>query len=642
MSGQPVQKHEDVNKYYNQYIETLALQQSINDMNLQANKNYLLTGTMPAVSQMKDSRTTTEILADIEKLKSKIASTIATISNMQFGYGVVNGIINSPLNVDNKLLIFMAQKGPEFIIKLKKEYAIGVKGDINDIDVMVKYIEDFFNKTYGTIQTIKGYMNETKRIGEKTGLLNGDNMAILTNDIKSIITSMAIKTSKLTKFTGIEESEFHDSVELLEKLVLKLSKFSTLIPTNKSMRKLKDKITEFFTNEDKYDNDELADDIQSYSNYLKIIESIPKPSINSIYTLLNMLENKLKTNTKKGYIDIINRLDGLFSGLFTKENRVLINEIPADIISIFREPDTYNPDQNDDGSDYGDFGLPTHTPQRIPGGIAVRSPGEIPEIQQQPIQRIPERPQPIRPGSGRPDMSSVLHELTNKQLKKVVSALNKSDAEQLLDNIKNIKSGLKKTPEREEYVKKNISIDNILKEQRKKMGLSDIDESGKGLIKYSKKPKRSNFRGFGIAEINHKKLDMGILSIRRPSKGNYKSVPQQRISPTLQNIIKDINGGKVPNFNDISSLTSDEKEYLHKVVCASGFDEKFSIPTPNKDAIEKEIHQFEVLKGEIMSGNDSKALIKKFKILILKLANKGSLGKKEANDVLYTLLSLGY
>ena len=58
--------------------------------------------------------------------------------------------------------------------------------------------------------------------------------------------------------------------------------------------------------------------------------------------------------------------------------------------------------------------------------------------------------------------------------------------------------------------------------------------------------------------------------------------------------------------------------------------------------MEKEIHQFEVLKGEIMSGNDSKALIKKFKILILKLANKGSLGKKEANDVLYTLLSLGY
>ena len=48
------------------------------------------------------------------------------------------------------------------------------------------------------------------------------------------------------------------------------------------------------------------------------------------------------------------------------------------------------------------------------------------------------------------------------------------------------------------------------------------------------------------------------------------------------------------------------------------------------------------MRGEIMSGNDNKELIKKFKLLIIKLSRRGSLPKKEVSDILSELIELGY
>jgi hypothetical protein len=53
-------------------------------------------------------------------------------------------------------------------------------------------------------------------------------------------------------------------------------------------------------------------------------------------------------------------------------------------------------------------------------------------------------------------------------------------------------------------------------------------------------------------------------------------------------------------------------------------------------------HRFEVLKGEIMAGNDSPELTKEFKILILKLSEEGLLPKGEVRGLLLDLLRLGH
>jgi hypothetical protein len=74
----------------------------------------------------------------------------------------------------------------------------------------------------------------------------------------------------------------------------------------------------------------------------------------------------------------------------------------------------------------------------------------------------------------------------------------------------------------------------------------------------------------------------------------------------------------------------------------AGIMDKVSIPTPSKDSLEKDIHHFEVMKGEILAGNDSSVLIKQFKLLLLKLSKNGSLPKNECQEIMEDLIQLGY
>jgi len=110
----------------------------------------------------------------------------------------------------------------------------------------------------------------------------------------------------------------------------------------------------------------------------------------------------------------------------------------------------------------------------------------------------------------------------------------------------------------------------------------------------------------------------------------------------LKGIINTIVGGGNPNYNDLSSLDESEKEYLYKICKKSNLIDRLTIPAPSKDKEEKDIHEFEVMKGQIMSGNDSKELVKKFKIHIMKMAKQGLLPRNEVNDILEQLVLLGY
>ena len=133
-----------------------------------------------------------------------------------------------------------------------------------------------------------------------------------------------------------------------------------------------------------------------------------------------------------------------------------------------------------------------------------------------------------------------------------------------------------------------------------------------------------------------------IFSLKHISGGNIIDIPSTRLTEGLGKVIKTIIGGGNPNYNDLNKLSENEQNYLHKVCSKSNIADKLSIPTPSKDSEEKEIHKFEVMKGEIASGNDSPELIKDFKRLILKLQKNNSLPKKEVYEILEELNSIGY
>lgn len=170
--------------------------------------------------------------------------------------------------------------------------------------------------------------------------------------------------------------------------------------------------------------------------------------------------------------------------------------------------------------------------------------------------------------------------------------------------------------------------DNIKKE--------DIDYS-KGISYVSPR-----FVPIGKYIINKGQLDKNIISMKTKSGGCICGFKSQRTTAKMGEVLRKIIGGGIPSFDEIQNLDDNEKTYLHKVASASGIIDKLSIPAPDKSAEDKEIDNFELMKGQILSGNDNKDYIKKFKLLVMKLSKNDLLPMRQAKEVLYELAMLGY
>jgi hypothetical protein len=152
----------------------------------------------------------------------------------------------------------------------------------------------------------------------------------------------------------------------------------------------------------------------------------------------------------------------------------------------------------------------------------------------------------------------------------------------------------------------------------------------------------TRFISFGKYLIDTKKLNDGIVSLKTIKGTNVLGYPSYKASPHLTKVIKHIVGGGLPAYDDMDNLSTEDRKYLYDVSKKSDIIQKLNIPAPSRDQQEKDNHQFEVMKGEIMSGNDSKELVKKFKLLILKMAKTGELPKAQVGELLSDLAELGY
>jgi len=150
------------------------------------------------------------------------------------------------------------------------------------------------------------------------------------------------------------------------------------------------------------------------------------------------------------------------------------------------------------------------------------------------------------------------------------------------------------------------------------------------------------FSTFGHHLINKRQLDKNIISIKTIKGGSINGLKSQKCSAKMAHILRDIVGGSIPTESAINKLDDAEKEYLYKVASTSGFINKLQIQAPNKSKEDKEIDTFQLMKGQILCGNDNKEYIKKFKMMIMKLEKNGLLPTKDAKEVLYEMLLLGY
>ena len=763
MSGQPVKTQSQKNKKRNEYMETLALQEHINDMNLQANKTYLLSGQLPPQSQMQDTRTTAEKLKDVEGMKQKIAGDFAGIIDTSSVYSLINMIISSPLNLNNSLFKFFAQRASSLAEQYRKQYSVGIEGDVNDVLRIYEYIKNMYSDTQGKFQSTKSYMN-SQSSGSSSKVIGA-------NDLESVILQLddVIKNIQFTLKRGLDIG-FTDEIDILLDLKETIFDLKKTIPDNYQMQILMQEFNDPSANFDPYK-------LSTYEEYFSLLEKLPK--YNEVFALINKINQYISSNNLKVSKDGINKLKNMFAILFLPQTKQIINNfysqyknplnitqtqqqnsiiqqnnmiqqqqqvqqkkaqkaqdvnivgfpqdavytMPSVMSSLYKGaqgfmdyqlnyPNRFNTDEDDDedNDDFGDTYEGPETRTRAPS-LQIPLPEPEPPRSRAPSLQMP-LPEPEPPRSRAPSLQMPLPEpprsrapsLQMPELEQITPRSSRAPSLQMpepeLDIITNIENQiesiynqfpdnprvfrnrtrdlineqtnntletliltLKGYPNIENIIPAFISdIDGLDKRQKASLLAlayqakfdNERQSRGSGLKRRRvgrprgtgmPKPERiivPNFVGFGINEINQKQLKNGIVKIRRNTKTSYNDMPSKRVSSNLQGILKTISGGGIPNYNDLGKLDEDEKNYLNKLISRSNLTDRVSVPAPSKDQQEKDIHNFEVMRGQLMSGNDSQEMVKKFKLLIRKLAKQGLLPKNDVDELNDTLTDLGY
>jgi hypothetical protein len=154
--------------------------------------------------------------------------------------------------------------------------------------------------------------------------------------------------------------------------------------------------------------------------------------------------------------------------------------------------------------------------------------------------------------------------------------------------------------------------------------------------------------GTGLRPFGHYNLDMHDLDRRNRVTLRYKNnrkvhtVPSNLVGGNLIACLKSVVEGKNPSYKDVSSLTDAEKDYLNEIGNKAEIDELSQIKSGTKDEEDRDMHQFQVLTGEISAGNDSKQLVADYKKLMLKLMSKGRIDRNSGKSILMDLAVIGY
>ena len=666
MSGQPNRYNTSAEKFRNEYMDALNMRANVDDFNLQANKNYKATKTLPpTVLQMIDNRTTTEILADTEKLKLSIIAELKPVMNSGTASVVVQKIQTAPVNADGSFLIWTAQNMPEVVKNLKKKYKFGIKGDMGDAENIVLFLSDMFSKIKDYSGSVNSYFTSS---GEsKTGIREGD-LDALKSEYDKIVARLISKVPNIANPTldSVNGSMIQTIKDIKNKFddlidILTSDAYNNIIKKNIDLNTLD------------YRNINGINDLSK--QYFKLIDNLPSPS--ELRALYRQLEKSMDNNN----IELSNKILYNIYELFPSDEEVdevynateqTVAEYMAERLRINREQkresiaSKVDRTTNPTGFESTPLG-PTRAPLPKPKPRGIKSSrsdlvvaGDAEETKEE-----------VKSDTVREQISNLTLEIDDRQ--KAVNGLSESIKAEEADRKKRAPFTWKKDERRAELQQQESFLKSMQDERKRLLSREGLGTSldrppdrstGVGLKRRRGRPKGSGigpkpfsdkideskgitpvkkYYPFGKYFVNSHKLNHGnVLSIKSKSGTNIREYPSKSVSPHLGSVIKTIIGGGVPSWNDMDKLSPDEKDYLYKISKRAEFADKISIPTPSKDQQEKDIHEFDVCKGEIMAGNDSKELIKKFKLLIIKLSKNGTIPKREASEVMTELLELGY
>ena len=78
---------------------------------------------------------------------------------------IIQTIVKSPLNYDNGLLVFLSQRVDDIVKNLQQIYKYKIKGDANDAEQFVAFINKMYMDKNALAKSTKGFINRTGNSG---------------------------------------------------------------------------------------------------------------------------------------------------------------------------------------------------------------------------------------------------------------------------------------------------------------------------------------------------------------------------------------------------------------------------------------------------------------------------------------------
>ena len=167
---------------------------------------------------------------------------------------------------------------------------------------------------------------------------------------------------------------------------------------------------------------------------------------------------------------------------------------------------------------------------------------------------------------------------------------------------------------------------------------TETNEEKKIPIMGIKAVKTSKLVPFGVYLINkHSLVNNNKLVVKYPSKVPHTAFPAQLVSETLKTLILKLLEEQKLDFKALQSLTKPDSDLFHSLIQKAQLDEQLGLSGYQQEEHAQRLKRFELLRGQVLAGNNAPELLKELKTIIITFMSSGRMKRAEGNQILFEL-----